>query len=169
MEKMEKFKLSDDQLQASLIEYAAGKTTSQIIDAIISKESLENTEHVRRNLQIQLRSVNPNDKKFATVKYGMLYELAREAALDIFREQAFKACSDVFASMSETLNDLHEIKHRLRELINNAAMIDINSNREFLETVKIYSSIPRVEADVLNARANLLKELSKFMHSKAKN
>ena len=161
---MDKYKLSADQLNSALIQYANGKTTSQIIDEIIKKESLEDTKPIRLNLQIQLRSVNPSDKRFATLKYGVLYDLAREAALDVFKERAFESCSSVFFSTSDTLKDLDQIKSMLRDIINEATDIDIKSNAELLNTVKILISIPQIEGDVLNARDNLLNQLSKFIN-----
>lgn len=158
-------KLTHDELQSSLIHYANGKTTTQIINMFIETHKLENTDSVRASLRLQLRSVNPKHKQFATLKYGMLYDLAREAAMDVFKEKAYEACSNVFSSTSETLNDLQEIKRKLRDIIKKAKDIDIeiDSNSKYLNSIKVLASIPQIEADVLNARANLINQLNKFI------
>ena len=158
----DKYNLSDAQLQNALTRYAHGITTSEIIDGIIENDGLEDTTIVREGIRLQLRAVNPSDAKFAATKYGVMYELARQAAVDVFRAKSFTIFNEVFSAFDGTLSDLNDIEISLKTMLDSASDFDITSNSEYLNTVKTLAILPKLRIDGINAIANLVEQLSKL-------
>ena len=158
----DKFELSESNLQAALVEYAHGKTTSQIIDFIITREGLQDTLTVREGLRLQLRSVNPSDAKFASTKYAIAYELARQSAVDVFRQKSFSIFSEMLSAHDSMLQDLDSVEISLKSMLGNASDFDVTSNSEYLNTVKTLTVLQKLRIEGINAVSNLVEQLSKL-------
>ena len=153
--------LTNAQLITAVTAYAAGKTSGQIIDDLIAEFALEDTPENRENLRNQLRSANPNDKRFALTKYGSHYELAREAMLDVLREKARDIFDVALGSISAGLEDIPNIEASLHSIIDNASDNDVTSNTEYLNTIRTLMSCQKVKIEGINAIANLIDTMKK--------
>ena len=158
---MGKIVLSRVQLDTALSAYAAGQSTARIVDNFLGELGLEDTPENRALLRDQLRCVNPNDKRFAASKYGIQYDLAREAMLDVFREKARDYLENVFDVLVGGADDLSALKVSLQSVLDNASDFDVTSNTEYLNTAKTLLSLEKVEQDRANSVMHLLEILMK--------
>ena len=154
--------LTDDQLKAVLMGYAQGKTTTQIVDDLIFEFGLEDSSENRTNLREQMRTVNPNDKRFAKSKYGALYEIVRVSVVEELRKQSRDGIAGVIASIHKGFENLDEISLSLTQMLNNASDFDITSNSEFLNTVRTLTGLQKVRIEGVNALSGLVEQLVKL-------
>ena len=160
---MQTLKLTDDELTVALNGYASGKTTTQIIDLMLKahpdwQDNYENRQAIRS----ALRPVNPSDSRFAMNKYGETYALAREAVLDVFRDEAREAFGTVAKSLTSNLEEYDILGETLLGMIDHASSKEINSNTEFLNTVRAFCILQKVKIEGVNAIAELVSQVAKL-------
>lgn len=152
--------LSNTHMLIAVAGYAHGKTTSQIIDEMLEELALESTPENREKIRFQLRSANPTDKQFSTTKYGVIYELARESAIDAFREKAREFADRMLSSYTESFESISDIELQLNDLLEKASDASITSNTEFLNTVRTLMALQKVKIETVNAFTELIDKVT---------
>ena len=156
-------KLTDSELEDALHLFAQGKNTSQVIDAFLDKyPDWDSSPAFRSQLREQLRPVNPVDSRFSQTKYGGLYASAREAVLDVLREEARGVFRSVINSLTGDLDEVDVISARLSSMLDNTSDADITSNSEFVNTVKAFTSLQKVKVDGAMAISAMVDSLSRL-------
>ena len=155
----DKIELSNAHMVEAVQSYAAGKTTTDIINDLLDEFELEDTPENRSNLQNLLRPANPNDKRFSASKYGVQYDLARDAMVEILREKWRGYIEMIFNSLVAGADEFADIRTSLNSMLDNASDFDITSNTEYLNTVRALTSLQKAETERANAATNLLDVL----------
>lgn len=156
-------KLTDSELEDALYLFAQGKNTSQVIDAFLDKNpDWDTSPAFRSQLREQLRPVNPADSRFSKTKYGELYASARQAVLDVLREEARGVFRSVINSLTDNLDEVDVISARLLRLLDNTSEADITSNSEFVNTVKAFTSLQKVKVDGAMAVSAMVDSLARL-------
>ena len=156
----ENLELTNPQLISVVTAYASGKTSGQIIDDLIDEFGIEDTPDSRETLRNQLRSANPNDARFSTTKFGVQFETAREAALEVLRERSRDYFDGVMSSLTESLETIEVIETSLNNLLDTASDNAITSNTEYLNTIKVLAGLQKVKVEGINAFATLVDALT---------
>lgn len=158
-----KVNLTDNQIEFALTLYAQGKTSAQVIDALLLEfENLEDSPENRSMLREQLRSVNPNDKRFSHSKYGLRFDMVHLAVVEELKQQSHNAMREVIFSLGRGTDKLDDLGESLSSILNNASDFDITSNTEYLNTVRTLVSLQKVKIEGVNALSNLVDNLCKL-------
>ena len=158
-----KITLSDEQIDNALVCYARGKTSSQVIEVMIFEyEELEDSPETRAMLRDQLRSVNPNDKRFSRSKYGVRFDMVSLVVVEELRQQSREAMQGVISSIGGGMEELDDITESMLGMLNNASDFDITSNTEYLNTVRTLASLQKIRIDGVNAVSHLVDQLCRL-------
>ena len=155
-----KVDLTDDQLKSALTLYAHGKTSNEVIDELLfDYPDLEDSPENRAMLREQLRSVNPNDKRFAKSKYGEFYSLVSTAAVETLRQESKTAMQEVVNSIIKGIEEFDTIGASLLTVIENASDFDVTSNSEYLNTIRAFATLQKTKIEGVNAMSSLVEQL----------
>ena len=158
-----KVNLTDNQIEFALTLYAQGKTSAQVIDELLFDfPDLDDTPENRSMLREQLRSVNPNDKRFSHSKYGMRFDMVHLAVVEELKQQSHNAMREVVASLGRGTEKLDDLASVLSSILDNASDNDITSNTEYLNTVRTLVSLQKVKIEGVNALSTLVEQLCKL-------
>ena len=154
--------LNETHLEDALYAFARGKNTTQVVDGLIASNGWDDTKSVRAKVRELLRPVNPVDTRFSKTKYGQLYESARQAVLDVLREESRVAFRSAIESLSGDLQQFDEIGATLLSLMDNVSDADVTSNSEFVNTVRAYTGLQKAKVDGVLAISTLVEMLARL-------
>lgn len=152
--------LTDNQLKSALTAFAHGRTSTEVIDDLLYEfEDLEDTPETRAMLRDQLRSVNPNDKRFAKSKYGDLYVVISSAAMETLKAESKKTMQKVVNSLFKSVDELDVIGESLISMLENASDHSVTSNSEYLNTIRTFTQVQKAKTDSMNSMTAMTEQL----------
>ena len=158
---MNDLKLTEDELIDACTAYAYGKSTAQILDAVIESRGLEkNDRDTREAIRQQLRSADPRSSRFARSKYGLTYDLAREAARDEITARVKPVIQYAFDRTIERLESLNTLDEKVASLLENADNLSVNATSEFIQLLREFSRIQTTRLESINALVELADRLT---------
>ncbi len=158
---MNDLQLTEDELIDACTAYATGKSTTQIIDAVIESRGLEkNDRDTREAIRQQLRSADPRSSRFAKSKYGLTYQLAREAARDEINARVKPVIQYAFDRTIERLESLNTLDEKVANLLENTDNLSVNGTGEFIQLLREFSRIQTTRLESINALVELADRLT---------
>ena len=154
---MNDLKLTEDELIDACTASATGKSTTQIIDALMGSRGLEKNDRVTREaIRQQLRSADPRSSRFAKRKYGLTYQLAR----DEINARVKPVIQYAFDRTIERLESLNTLDEKVASLLEKTDNLSVNATGEFIKLLREFSRIQTTRLESINALVKLADRLT---------
>lgn len=151
--------LSDQEAIEAVQRYACGTETKEIINFLLELKELENTPENREAIRQQLRSVNPNDKRFALARYGPLYELTREEYIAEYRQQIRDTLKTTLKKTIERFERLNRLDDEVLTTLENSKTLEVSTKDDFLQVLREYTRLQKTQSEILKNIADISQQI----------
>ena len=151
--------LSDQEAIEAVQRYACGVETKEIINFLLELKELENTPENREAIRQQLRSLNPNDKRFALARYGPLYELAREEYIAEYRQQIRDTLKTTLKKTIERFERLNSLDDEVLTTLEKCKTIEVSTTDDFLQVLREYTRLQKTQSEILKNIADISQQI----------
>ncbi len=151
--------LSQEEAIEVLQRYACGTETKQIVNFLLELKKLDNTTENREAIRHQLRSLNPNDRRFARSRYGLLYELAREEYISVYRKKIRDTLKTALKKTTERFERLNLLDDKLLTTLENHETLEISTTADFLQVLREYTRLQETQSETLKNIADISQQI----------
>ena len=151
--------LSNEEAIEVLQRYACGTETKQIVNFLLELKKLGNTTENREAIRHQLRALNPNDRRFARSRYGLLYELAREEYISVYRKKIRDTLKTALKKTTERFERLNLLDDKLLTTLENHVTLEISTTADFLQVLREYTRLQETQSETLKNIADISQQI----------
>ena len=151
--------LSEQEAIEAVQRYACGTETKEIINFLLELKELDNTPENREAIRQQLRSVNPNDKRFALARYGPLYELTREEYIAEYRQQIRDTLKTTLKKTIERFERLNSLDDEVLTTLEKCKTIEVSTTADFLQVLREYTRLQKTQSEILKNIADISQQI----------
>ena len=151
--------LSDEEAIEVLQRYACGSETKRIVNFLLESKKLDNTTENREAIRQHLRSLNPSSKRFSRGKYSLIYDLAREEYIAIYKQKIRDTLKATLKKTTERFERLNQLDDKLLTTLENCDGLDISTTAEYLQVLREYTRLQKTQSDILKNIADISEQI----------
>ncbi|MDE0635316.1 MAG: hypothetical protein OXI43_05605 [Candidatus Poribacteria bacterium] len=151
--------LSDEEVIGVLQRYACGTETKQIVNFLLESKKLDNTKENREAIRQHLRSLNPSSKRFSKSRYGLIYDLAREEYIAVYRQKIRDTLKTTLKKTTERFERLNLLDDKLLTTLENCETLEISTTADFLQVLRECIRLQNTQSDILKNIADISQQI----------
>ena len=159
MAKEKAITLLDEEAIEVLQRYASGTETKRIVNFLLESKKLDNTTENREAICQHLRSLNPISKRFSRSKYGLIYDLAREEYIAIYKQKIRDTLKATLKKTTERFERLNHLDDKVLTTLENCETLEISTTADFLQVLREYTRLQKTQSEILKNIADISQQI----------